>query len=273
MNAADFVRGLISRLGAGATSSASRAFDDLLTDDSLSVWRGELRHHRENQRVVRREAHFSRASVAEVVRTLANAEPANPADLHALLVRHLRDIARDDRDGNTTGYRRYWNVDSYDRPQIPRPENDCRNRLLEILKERLRPFSIDAQAEGQYRENKRADIRVFFGGDAGGFNVPIEIKRNSHPDLWSALHNQLIAHYVRDPGAKGYGIYLVFWFGGTGMPTAGDGGKPPGSSSELEERLAATLDTEEQQRIAVIVMDCSLPRNSRRPASADFSRR
>ena len=131
-----------------------------------------------------------------------------------------------DRNGNTTGYRRYWNVDSYGRPEVPRPENDCRDRLLELMRERLRPISVDAQPECEYRENKRADIRVFFGGQSGGFNVPIEIKRNSHPDLWSALHDQLIAHYACDPGADGYGIYLVFWFGGTGMPTAADGGKP-----------------------------------------------
>ena len=259
MNVADFVRSLISQLGAKPTVSATQAFENLLANDMLGAWRGELRHHRENQRIVSREAHFRRASVADVVRTLANAEPANAADLQALLVQHLRDIAKDDRDGSTTGYRRYWNVDSYGRPEVPRPEIDCRNRLLEILKERLRPFGLDAQAEGQYRENMRADIRVFFGGKAGGFNVPIEIKRNRHPDLWSALHKQLIAHYIRDPGAAGYGVYVVFWFGGTSMATAADGGKPPRSARELEDRLANTLGADERQRICVIVMDCSLP--------------
>lgn len=257
MNAADFVRTLISRLGARATPSASAAFDGLIANDDLHAWRNELRHHQEAQRVVSREAHFRRPLISEVVHTLANAEPANAADLQALLVQHLRDMARDDRDGNTTGYRRYWNVDRHGRPLKPRPENDCRNRLLEILKERLRPFSMDALAEGQYRENKRADIRVFFGGKSGGFNVPIEIKRNSHADLWRALHNQLIAQYVRDPGADGHGIYLVFWFGGKGMPVAADGEQPPRTASELELRLQLSMSEDERHRIAVIVMDCA----------------
>ena len=43
--------------------------------------------------------------------------------------------------------------------------------------------------------------------------MPVEIKKSSSRELWSAIRNQLIAKYTRDPGAAGYGIYLVFWFG------------------------------------------------------------
>lgn len=252
MNAADLVRALISRLGANPAASAANAIDELLAGDSLRAWHGLLRHHRESQRVVSREAHFRRASATDIVRTLENAEPANAADLKALLVQHLGDIAREDRDGNTTGYERYWQADK------PHYENYCRDRLLELLREKLRPTKVDAQPEGEYRANKRADIRASFGG-TGGFNVPIEIKRDCHDDLWTALRNQLMAHYVRDPGAEGHGIYLVFWFGGKGMPTAADGGRRPGSALELEDRLRATLKPEEQQYIEVITMDCTPP--------------
>jgi hypothetical protein len=251
MNAAELVRTLISRLGANPGTKATSTLDTLFADDGLHAWHGLLRHSRESQRVASREAHFQRASAAEVIRTLANAEPANAADLHALLLQHLCDIAHDDRNGNTTGYQRYWEVGK------PHLENYCRDRLLELLREKLRPTGIDAQPEGEYRENKRADIRASFGG-IGGFNVPIEIKRDSHRDLWHALRDQLMAHYVRDPGAEGYGIYLVFWFGGKGMPVAADGGKRPSSAQELEDRLRATLKPDERQFIGIIVMDCSL---------------
>jgi len=255
MNAADLVRTLISRIGANPAASASRAFDELLAIDSLHAWHGLLRHHRESQRIASREAHFQRATAADIVRTLANAEPANAADLKALLVQHLRDIARNDRDANTTGYRKYWNTSQHDTIS-PKPENDCRDILLELLREKLRPTAVDAQPEGEYRENKRADIRASFGG-TGGFNVPIEIKRDSHDNLWHALRDQLMAQYTRDPGADGHGIYLVFWFGGKGMPVAADGGSPPGSAQELEKRLCATLKPEERQYVEVIVMDCT----------------
>lgn len=250
MEAAELVRALISRLGANPAPSAASALAELLADDSVRAWHGLLRHQKEAQRVVSREAHFRRASAVDIVRTLANAEPANAADLKALLEQHLRDIAREDRDGNTTGYKRYWDAGK------PHHENDCRDRLLELLREKLRPIRVDAQPECEFRENKRADIRASFGG-TGGFNVPIEIKRDCHKDLWMALRDQLMAHYVRDPGADGHGIYLVFWFGGKGMPTAADGGRRPSSACELEERLRATLKPDERQYIEVIAMDCT----------------
>ena len=92
--------------------------------------------------------------------------------------------------------------------------------------------------------------------------MPIEIKRDSHRDLWNALRGQLIANYVRDPGAAGYGIYLVFWFGGEDQPTALDGGGKPRNAYELESRLAALLTDDERHRIAVLVMDCAPPKTA-----------
>ncbi len=258
MSAADLVRALISRLGASPTATASETFAHLLVLKGLGAWNAALRHQQEAQRIVSREANFQRPRAPMIVKTLANGSPACAADLHALLVQHLRDLASEDRDGNTTGQLRYWNVDRHDRPVEPRPENDCRDRLLELLREKLRPTGVDVQPEGEYRANKRADIRASFGG-ASGFNIPVEIKRDSHEDVWGALRNQLMAHYIRDPGTDGHGIYLVFWFGHQRMPTAADGGKPPGSADELESRLRAMLKPEEQQQIGVVVMDCAPP--------------
>ena len=74
-------------------------------------------------------------------------------------------------------------------------------------------------------EDKRSDIKVSFGG-ATRFNVPIEIKKDNHDDLWTAIREQLVARYVRDPGTEGYGIYLVFWFCSKGIRPPPDGKKP-----------------------------------------------
>lgn len=252
MKATELVRSWIVRLSASPTAGATAALSVLRDLEALRAWHGELEHRRESQRAIRREACFLRGSVAKVVQVLANSAPANAADLKALLAQHLRDMAGEDRDGNTTGYLRYWAVGE------PHHENYCRDRLLDLLRERLRPTLVDAQPEGEYRENKRADIRASSGG-IGGFNVPIEIKRDSHKDLWRALRDQLMAHYVRDPGADGHGIYLVFWFGGKGMPLPIDGGKKPRSAQELEGRLRAQLTPEERRRIEVIVLDCAPP--------------
>ncbi|UJO99574.1 MAG: hypothetical protein LZF64_10280, partial [Nitrosomonas sp.] len=144
---------------------------------------------------------------------------------------HLRDVARKIRHGSTNDYRQYWSCDKSNKKlEKSKPEND-----------------------------KRADIKVSFGG-TNGFNIPIEIKKDSHDDLWHAIHKQLIAKYVRDPGTDGYGIYVVFWFGGNGMlPPSPDSGKKSHSAQELEDCLRQTLSPEETHRIQVCVIDCALP--------------
>jgi hypothetical protein len=129
--------------------------------------------------------------------------------------------------------------------------------LLSDLTERLGRLGVDAIKEGYYAEDKRADIRVAFGG-AQGFNVPIEIKKDGHSDLWRSMREQLIERYTRDPGADGFGIYLVFWFGGKNMPLPQEG-KKPRSAAELEERLRQPLTIEESRRVLVCVIDCSQP--------------
>ncbi len=123
-------------------------------------------------------------------------------------------------------------------------------RCYPILKYKLAPLPIDAQPEGRYADDKRADIRVCFED----FNVPVEIKKNNHPDLWTAIKTQLIAKYTRDPGASGHGIYLVFWFGKayTRFPPSG---RRPETPDELQEQLKATLSEEETHRISVRVIN------------------
>jgi hypothetical protein len=258
MRMTDIVRSYISTLGGNPAEISTNELERLISLPSLSHWRNELRGALHSQRIARRKASFQRLEVEEISRTLANLQPANAADLAALTFDHLRDIARKIRDGSTNDYKQYWSYDDSNKKlDKPKPENDCRDTLLSDLNERLGKLGINAEREGNYADNKRADIKVIFGG-SNGFNVPIEIKKDTHDDLWRAIHEQLIPKYVRDPGADGYGIYLVFWFGGKGMKPPSDG-KKLRSASELEERLRQTLTAEESHRIQVCVIDCALP--------------
>lgn len=258
MNTADLVRSLIDTLGGCPSETATQELERLLAVSALSQWHNSLRGALHSQRVARRRASFRPLGVEDVSRTLANLQPASAADLAALAFDHLRDIARKIRDGNTNDYRQYWSYREDNKTlSKAKPENDCRDALLSDLNERFGKLGIDAQKEGYYAEDKRADIRVSFGG-ASGFSVPIEIKKDDHNDLWTGIHEQLVARYVRDPGTDGYGIYLVFWFGGKGMRPPPDG-KKPRSAKELEDRLRGTLKREETHRILVCVIDCALP--------------
>lgn len=258
MDIADEVRSLIDILAGNPSEKATLELERLFELPQLAGWSNQLRGAAHAQRIARRKAEFTHLDAGEVCRTLANLEPANAPDLAALALDHLRDIARKISDGSTNDYRQYWSYDPANRVLTkPKPENDCRDALLSDLSERLGRLGVDSIKEGYYAEDKRADIRVAFGG-AGGFNVPIEIKKDSHDNLWRAIHEQLIKQYARDPGADGYGIYVVFWFGGKGMPLPLDG-KKLDSASELENRLRRSLTPDEQHRISVCVIDCSLP--------------
>ena len=259
MRASDLVRRLVRCLATSPTATASDALNSLLADPSLSLWHSQLSWARDSQLVIRRDVHCRHPDVAQVCKTLNGGTPVNPDDLAALVVDRLHEIAAQIRDGNTDGWKKYWNVDSYGRPTDPRPENNCRDTLLDDLHHRL-PNDVNAQPEGQYADDKRADIRVNYHG----FQIPIEIKKNSHRHIWSALQNQLIKQYTRDQATEGYGIYLIFWFGKhrqkeTPPPPSGT---RPANAEEMKKKLEATLSQHQARKISVHVIDVSRPEGS-----------
>lgn len=251
------LRSFIDRLSEDASDAAGKALESLASDDRLVNWRSPLLDRLHRQRSVRREAAFSHPSLEQVAELLDNGRPANAADLAALVVGILQRIGRDIRDGANSSWKGCWNLDRYDRPMHPGRENACRRVLLDQLRPRLDSLGIDAQPGGRYADDKRSDIRVAFGG----FNVPIEIKRSCHRELWSAIRAQLIARYARDPGADGHGVYLVFWFGDAeGCRPTPRSGPRPSSPGELRRTLLGTLTAAERRKISVCVIDVSNPR-------------
>ena len=256
MNVADRVRDCIEQLASISTEDTSRALEALSSDDDLRPWRSLLMDAAYRQEAARREAEFAYGDPARVLETLASGAPANVADLAALILEHLNEIARTIRNGNTSDWKQYWNVDHHSRPQNPRPEDACRDALLSDLRNRLMRLGIEVQPEGRYANDKRADIRV----SCAGFNIPVEIKRSCHRDLWSAVRSQLIARYTVDPETEGHGIYLVLWFGDTERcrPTPPETGSPAVSSLELENRLVSTLSADERRKIGIRVIDVSI---------------
>jgi len=251
------VKKLIYQLTRDPSRQASDELAGLELNDGLMAWRAQLQYSVNQQKEARREVDFQHPSLSTILGVLENRQPANPADLAALTMDHLCEIATGIRQNNTSDWRQYWNVHpsnaSEQKPPTPRPEDICRDALLSDLKRILMPIGIDAEPEGRYADEKRADIRVSY---RGGFNVPIEIKKSCSRDLWIAIKSQLIQKYTRDPGTGGYGIYLVFWFGNHKdcRPTS-DAGPPPRSASELKRRLENGLSNAERLKISVCVID------------------
>ncbi len=250
----EVMSGLIQRLSPLLTQEAADILQELKQNPDFAPWALDISLALGEQSARRRARDFQLCGIDQVANTLENGRPAHAGDLAALVVAEIGMLADEIRDGSASFWRHFWNVDEYNRATDPRHEESCRDAILFALQRRLARLGIDAQPEGTYADDKRSDIRVAHGG----FNVPIEIKRSCHPDLWTAIPNQLVQNYTRDPGATGFGIYLVLWFGPDTpcKPTALKGWVPEDAGG-LESQLANKVPSSERSRISVCVIDVS----------------
>ena len=198
-------------------------------------------------------------TIPEVRKGLRGGPPIGAADLAALVADKLANLASRIRDGNTDAWQQFWHTDPRDpkgRKVIkPKAEYPCRDALLSDLQIMLEPHEVDAQPEGHHAEDARSDIIAVHGVHA----VVVEVKKTDSADLWSAMTDQLIPRYMRDPRSGGYGIFLVFWFGADHLKKSAPSGTQPQSPEELG-RMSEELLTDEQCRtIKVIVVDVSAP--------------
>lgn len=245
----------LGALEADPSPEAAEALESLVGDEDLDSWRDYLVRARDRQATVRREAMYRIPSVDQVQRVLRNTDPVSVADLAALLVDRLKQLARSIRDGNTDDWRQYWNEDKYGRPTKPKHEDSCRDALLSDLHALLSRAGVDAQPEAHYADDKRADIRVAHSGHA----VPVEIKKNTHRELWSAIETQLIAKYAQAPESGGFGVYLVLWFGASHTKTVPPSGRRPDTPDELRRRIEEQVPPSKRHKIKVVVVDVSRP--------------
>ena len=253
IHASEIVDELIRRMGSSPSAEATDALIRLIENPALSKWKEALQVHLERQRVLRRDAHFCYPRISEINQVLASGTPANVGDLWALLIDLLETLSSEIRSNNTDDWRQYWNEPTGGDP-TPKHEEQCRDALLSDLRSKL-PGRVNAQPEGQYAGHTRADIRVSFAD----FQVPVEIKKNSHRNVWSAIDDQLIPLYMSAPETGGHGIYLVFWFGQSYMSVPPPSGILPKSAGELREQLEKTVKENRSLKIAVCVVNVSRP--------------
>lgn len=247
---------LIHRLSSSHSSEAGDLLEDLAGAPALSAWREELRRAREKHRAVRRDHGYRYPGADQVCRTLRGAEPANVADLAVLVEDHLRQLGNEIRRGDADGWTLFWNQDSNGVSTVPKPENACRDALLLAFQSRL-PQSLEVAREAHHAGHNRSDLRVSYLGPLDQrFHVPVEIKKDKHPDLWTAIEDQLVGKYAIDPVAQGHGIYLVLWFG-RGKTQRSPDGERPGTPEALEDRLRGALSSQQARKVSVCVVDVS----------------
>jgi hypothetical protein len=255
-DAADWVRSLISAISASPSEAATEALERLRDDSQFVSYQPHVLHALANQRQRRRDSEYDRPDWPKTIDALRNARPATVADLHALLVAHLVDLKHRIARTNTDIFRQFWNVDSHERLIEPRPEEVCRNELIDLMRPSLLPLGITVEPEAHMAANKRADISVAMPAR----KILCELKRDYHAEVWTAIQGQLERFYAHDPDAKGFGVYCVFWFGDKRpypIPAPPNGMNRPQSAAEMERMLVGLMPQDMRQRLAVIVIDVS----------------
>jgi hypothetical protein len=192
------------------------------------------------------------------VNVLAGGPPLNAVDIQAVVIEELHRLRRELRTSDNTLWKRYRNTDKYGKVADPRIENECRDHMLDRLRERLERYQVAAALpEVRRPEESRTGVLVL---TRAGNSLPIEVKSHFHPDLWEAPSTQL-GQYREVEGSDGYGIYLVFWFGidRYKVPWRPDGGELTGTAEALESWLVYDLSPGDRERVSVIVFDVSVP--------------
>jgi predicted NACHT family NTPase len=255
-DASEYFRALTTTISSMPSAAATNALERLETNATLVSYKPHLLHALASQRARRRDAEYDRPDWPRTVKALANGAPATAADLHALLVAHLQDEAKRVARTNTDVYKSFWNVDQYSRPTAPRPEEACRDTLIDRLRTVLTPLGISVEPEGHMAGDRRADISVAMPGR----KILCELKRDYHSEVWRAAVDQLERFYAHDPEAHGFGVYVVFWFGNnrpSAIPPPPGGADLPQSAAEMERMLRDRLPAGLRNRLAIVVLDVS----------------
>ena len=269
VRAESLLNGWIKTLVHRVDDETSAALADLAGDPALAKWSGKLRRARDEQAERRRAATRRAPAVRAVREALRGGPPGSAADLAALVVDRLRQLARRIRDGSADGWQLYWHTDSEDQTDksviLPKRENTCRKVLVSDLQPLLEPHGVVLSQDEQVVEEKHPDIMAHYHPHA----VPIEIKHTASADLWIAANEQL-GEYCRAPESDGYGIYLVFWFGADRLKKPPPSGRRPESPGELSSQLEAALAPQLRHKIDVIVIDVSAPPGRRTGSSGEI---
>ncbi len=255
-DATELVQKTIALISADTSAHASEALTRLAVDSAMESYRDDVKHALAQHRIRRIDAHFQQPSWKEVVVALMNGTPAGIADLHALILAHLIDLGPYIASANTDIYKRFWNEDGRGKITGPKSEDSCRDVLVDLLRTRLGPQRVTVEPEGHMASDKRADIVAILPK----MKVVIELKRDYHAEVWTAIQDQLDRFYTRDPDARGFGIYGVFWYGVKRrhlIPKPPEPLSMPLSTAEMQRQLQSLIPSEKNVKLQVVVIDVS----------------
>jgi hypothetical protein len=144
-DAALYLGGLVTAMSTRPDPEAGECLARLLGCQELMSYRPWISGRLAEQRELNRQSRYEKPSWDAVCAALQGGAPADIQDLKALFLASLADAAQDIRGSNLDKYRVYW---SGGRAGLgaPRDEEYCRDRLVEYLRERLKPCGLSLRA-------------------------------------------------------------------------------------------------------------------------------
>lgn len=249
-DAAEFLRGLMARLGSETSDEAITLLAELCEapEDGYTEF---LRNAAAEQLRKRVEEGYRPSTLAEIAAVFRDEAPRTAADLQSVLLEELAVLAKRLVPGGDNANP----ITGFFTAKMPKGEEACRDHLLTLLRGQL-PFGIAAEPEGQAADGKANDIACSLGPD---LMVPVEIKGQWHTALWHSADTQLDRLYASDWRADRRGIFLVLWFGGTGkkLKSPPRGTSLPTTPTELRAALIAKSSAAQAGAVEIVVLDLS----------------
>lgn len=202
------------------------------------------------------EQSYKPLSIEQLTSFVNDQSPLSTQQLQAWVLEELEIVQAKIRANDVDSWRNFYNDDL-----IPRDEEYCRDRLLELL--RYDQAVVHYAPESHVAADKEVDIGCSVRSD---IFLPIEIKGQWHREVWTAADKQLDHLYSSDWRAQGFGIYLVLWFGlqpvNKALQSPGKGIPPPQTPIEMKEMLVARSSAAQAGRVSVFVMDLTAPKTA-----------
>ncbi|MEN6669570.1 hypothetical protein AAJP47_04250 [Psychrobacter sp. B38] len=202
-----------------------------------------------------RDAHYQAPRLVDLLNIFQNKAPKDCKNLKLLILELLDEIQVKVKSSELDTYKMFYEDGKSKKPQKPHGENYCRDRLADLLKPYIEPYQFRLDTEKDMSDDKRADLVC----NSSEIQLPIEVKGQWHPDLWTAMNNQLGDLYLKHHESQGQGIYLIFYFGETlTKKLKSNNVYKPQNALQLQEYLTVCIEEKYKQGIDVFVMDLSI---------------
>ncbi|EXQ77514.1 hypothetical protein J683_3403 [Acinetobacter baumannii 1007214] len=246
-DASNCIIGLIQYLAQDSSEQAYKALERL-RDSSVDDYRDIIKLVLFEKKQIHSESLYSPPSLQAIKAITNDLIPQSITDLQVFILDELNTVQAKIKSDDAESWRGFF--DDNGKPYV---EERCRDHLLGLL--RQGDSRITYEPEKHAANDKEVDITC----SVGQLRLPIEVKGQWHPDLWTGADDQLNELYAQDWQAKGRGIYLVLWFGlrtdNKKLKHPSKGKPIPKSPQELQDLLTANSRSAQEGNIKILVLD------------------